>query len=202
MNIKRFFIISLAVIILGYAVGSAVADQPLPGSDADPIVTKSYVDNYINSAISGLQQEIDKLKVQVAELEEKVKGQKSVKKETITLRIGSKTAFVGENEVQLDAAPYLHNGTTMLPFAFIGEALGAKVGWVGETKTVSFESGQNRIELQIGSKAALVNGTIVELDAPPVIKSNRTLVPLRFVSENLGAKVEWVKETKTIKITP
>ncbi len=47
------------------------------------------------------------------------------------------------------------------------------------------------MKLQIGNSNAIVNGVVVSLDAPPVIINNRTLVPLRFISESFGANVEW-----------
>jgi hypothetical protein len=50
------------------------------------------------------------------------------------------------------------------------------------------------IELQIGSPSAYINGQRVSLDAPPFIESGRTLVPLRFIGEAFGAKVDWIAE--------
>lgn len=203
MKIKHYVIFGLATLVVGILLGTSVsADQPEPGSEDDPLVTKSYVDNYLNNAVAGLQKEVDSLKAQVAELESKIGSGTPVQKEQITLQIGNKTAFIGTREVQLDIAPYMEKDTTMIPFAFVGQALGAEVKWVNETKTVIFQSGSQTIELKIGSKTAHVNGSPVDLGTPPVIKSNRTLVPLRFVSVNLGAKVQWIKETQNIIITP
>lgn len=47
------------------------------------------------------------------------------------------------------------------------------------------------IELTVGSNIALVNGSHVELDVPPIVKNGRVLVPVRFISEALGYDVEW-----------
>lgn len=201
---KRLTIYAILALTIGLAIGSAVganANPPLPGSAEDPVVTKGYVDNYINTSLQELRQEIARLKTDVAKLEALAaqKGQKE--QQVIKLVIGSTTAYIGEEAQTIDTAPYLEGSTTMLPFKFIGDALGAKVGWVNETKTVTFEQGSDLIELKIGSKKALVNGSEVQLEVPPLIKNNRTFVPLRFVSTNLGAKVEWVNQTKTIIIT-
>lgn len=57
-----------------------------------------------------------------------------------------------------------------------------------------------KIVLQINNKTAYVDDKPVELDVAPKIENNRTLVPLRFVAENLGCKVEWNQNTKTITI--
>ena len=71
-----------------------------------------------------------------------------------------------------------------------------KSGWglpiMGETKTI--------IKMQIGNKVMDVDGRKVTLDQEPIIKNSRTLVPLRAITESLGAKVEWNEPTKTITI--
>lgn len=198
---RQFLIIGLGVLLLGFTIGDVLADQPAPGSSQDPLVTKSYVDNYIAQALKPLEEELEALEKQVARLE-KLVDQGRVEKEVITLQMGSTTAYVGQKAVELDAPPYLEGSTTMLPFAFIGQALGAQVHWDGSSKKVTFEAEDTRVVLQIGSRTAQVNGKNVTLEVPPVIKDNRTFVPLRFVSQSLGAKVDWIAETKTIKITP
>lgn len=198
---KKLLILGLAVLLIGFTLGEGLANPPAPGSPEDPLVTKSYVDNLINQSLAPLEKEIQALEKEVARLEKLVE-QRGKPKDPITLQIGSTTAYLGEKAVTLDAPPYLEGGTTMLPFAFIGQALEAQVGWEGSTKTVTFEQENTRIKLEIGSQIAQVNGERVSLEVPAVIKNNRTFVPLRFVSENLGAKVDWIGETKTIKITP
>ena len=66
---------------------------------------------------------------------------------------------------------------------------------------VTGESDKVLITMQIGNKMAYVNGVPVSLDVPPQIIKGRTLVPIRFVSENLGAEVGWESNTKTVTIT-
>jgi hypothetical protein len=198
---KRFLIFAITALVAGAIIGSAVAGSPLPGSEDDPIVTKGYVDMYLNNAVTKLQKEIDHLEKQVADLEALVAESGGIGKREIKLTIGSTTAYINEEPQTIDTPPYLEGSTTMLPFKFIGDALGATVKWEGESKVVTFEQGRNIIALQIGSTTALVNGESVQLDVPPLIANNRTFVPLRFVSNNLGAKVQWINETKTIVIT-
>ena len=55
--------------------------------------------------------------------------------------------------------------------------------------------------MQIGSTKAIINNKVVNLDAPPEIKDGRTFVPIRFVSEALGATVDWNEKTRTVMIT-
>jgi len=100
--------------------------------------------------------------------------------------------YLNNTRIFPDVPPYLaEGGRTMVPIRVIVEHLGAQVEWKSETQTV-FISGKNRIvKLNIGSNKADVDGVPVLLEAPPVIKSGRTMVPLRFVAENLQCRVHW-----------
>ena len=72
--------------------------------------------------------------------------------------------------------------------------------WNSQSQTVTIDLDNTRIELQIGSTSAKVNGKNLYLEAPPTIVNSRTFVPLRFISESLGAKVQWFPEDRVIKI--
>ncbi|MBQ6553651.1 MAG: copper amine oxidase N-terminal domain-containing protein, partial [Firmicutes bacterium] len=109
--------------------------------------------------------------------------------------------YLNGEKMIFDSEPYIENGTTRVPMRAIFEGLGASVDYDGETKTVTAQKGDTKIELVIGSDNALVNGKENKLLVPAEIKNSRTMVPLRFVSEALGAKVDWDGETKTITIT-
>ena len=122
---------------------------------------------------------------------------------TIILKIGDSSALINDTEKTLDVPPFIQSGRTLVPFRFIGEALGAKIGFTQDpktklTKTVSYELGSIRIILTINNKTADVNGRKVQLDVAPIIVKGRTFVPVRFVSENLGASVEWIAEEEKI----
>lgn len=93
-------------------------------------------------------------------------------------------------KIQFDgAAPYSSGGRVFVPFRGVGEALGAKVDY--KNNIVSFKKGDISIQLTIGSNVAVVNSKNVIMDVAATAKSGRTYVPLRFISENLGEKVEW-----------
>jgi len=123
----------------------------------------------------------------------------------ILLKIASKNAYVNNQLVVLDVAPFIDRGRTFVPFRFIGESLGAEVGYTvnasGRVETVSYKLGRTSITLYIGKKNATVNGRTVTMDVPPQILQGRTVVPLRFVTENLGCKVDWDGEKMEILIT-
>jgi hypothetical protein len=79
--------------------------------------------------------------------------------------------------------------------------MGAFVGWDASTRTVLAQKGDKDVVLPIGSRTAMVNGAVVQLDVPAMIMSGTTMVPLRFVGEALGAGVQWNAATRTVEIT-
>jgi len=97
-----------------------------------------------------------------------------------------------------DQQPVIENGRTLVPLRFVSEALGCKVTW--ENNTAGVKRGGVDIAMSIGSKTPVVNGNTKTLDAPAKLTNGRTMVPLRFVSECLGAKVDWDKENRLVVI--
>jgi hypothetical protein len=122
----------------------------------------------------------------------------------MVLTIGSKQAYVNGKAVELDVAPFIEKGRTMVPFRFIGESLSAEVSFTtdssGRVDIVSYTLGKTHVILFIGKTEALVNGGKMILEVPPQIVEGRTVVPIRFVSEALGCKVSWIAETREITI--
>ena len=90
-----------------------------------------------------------------------------------------------------DQAPYLSNNRTMVPRRFISEALGAEVDWDEASRQVVVK-GNQVVELSLDSNQATIDGMAFLLDAPPEVAGQRTMVPLRFVSEALGAEVKYL----------
>lgn len=94
--------------------------------------------------------------------------------------------------------PVIRNGRTLVPVRGLAEALGGDVKWNGKNKQVIIAKGDINITLSIGSNNAVVNGRNVELDVPAAVEKGRTLVPLRFVMENMGADVDYDEESGLI----
>jgi len=98
----------------------------------------------------------------------------------------------GINQVS-DAAPFIVDDRTMIPLRLIAEAMGANVNWDGSTQTATITQGTTIITLVIGQP--LPNDLGI-----PIIRNERTFVPLRFVAEALGADIEWDGATQSIEV--
>jgi len=93
------------------------------------------------------------------------------------------------------------DGHSLVPVRSVSELLGAAVRWDGERRTALITKGDDlQVELTIGVDRALVNGEPVELAVPAVLYENQTRVPLRFLTEALGARVEWDGSTQRINL--
>ncbi|PQQ67098.1 hypothetical protein B9R14_10325 [Acetivibrio saccincola] len=100
-----------------------------------------------------------------------------------------------------DAEPFIDdNGRTQVPVRFVSEALGAEVGWEGSTKTVTISQRDKEIKIVIGKKDYTINGEKSLMDTEALLKEDRTFVPIRFVSEGLGARVDWDPAVRTVYI--
>ena len=96
--------------------------------------------------------------------------------------------------------PQMIGGRVMVPLRGVFEQLGAYVNWNSSTRTVTARGSDSNVEIQIGSRYAMVDGQRQLLDAPPMIRQGTTLVPLRFMSEALGASVQWMSQSRTVQI--
>jgi len=127
-------------------------------------------------------------------------------KSVILLKIGSRTMYVDGKPIILETAPIILHSRTLLPIRAIIEALVGTVGWDATTKKATVTLGKKAIALWIGKNGATVNGVSTPIDSTnakvvPEIINGRTMLPLRFVTENLGATVGWAAAIKTITIT-
>ena|GEM_PF-6811561 len=101
-----------------------------------------------------------------------------------------KTAQQQDGSILIDGAKVV-NGRTLVPLRAIFEQLGAEVNWDGAAQTIHAIKGNTEIQLQVNSSIALKNNSQVTLDTAPQMISGKTMVPLRFIGESLGAEVIW-----------
>ena len=100
----------------------------------------------------------------------------------------------------LDVPPQIIDGRTMVPLRFIGDVLGASVEWNGQTRQISYVTKDRSILLTLDKTAAVLNGTAAEMDVAPASIGGRTMGPVRFVSQWLGAAVSWDGATRTVEV--
>ncbi|OLS38929.1 hypothetical protein BTR22_04600 [Alkalihalophilus pseudofirmus] len=98
--------------------------------------------------------------------------------------------------VKMDGAEVV-NGRTLVPLRSVFEELDAIVMWNQQQKTVTITHGAKKIMLKIDSNQVNVNGQPQTIDVAPTIIGGRTYVPLRFISETIGAVVKWEPASKT-----
>ena len=108
--------------------------------------------------------------------------------------------YVDEKKIEFDVKPEMEADRVLVPMRGVFEALGAEVTWDEERNTAIAKKGADEIEITIGSNVMIKNGEEIELDVTAKMKEDRTLVPLRAVSEALGAKVEWEEVLERVYI--
>ena len=127
----------------------------------------------------------------------------------LVLTIGSTVATRNGGTVSLDTAPIISAGRTLVPLRFIAEAFGIEPIWDGTRKIIKLAlSGGRMLWMQIGNKANCYVEWVgtsridpISLDSPPIITNGRTLVPIRFIAEQLGAQVDYDSTSRTVTIT-
>lgn len=106
--------------------------------------------------------------------------------------------------VKIDAAPFIENDRTFVPVRFLGNALGvtdSDITWDNNTKTATLK-GNATLSMTIGQAAVVSNGQTKAIDVAPVLKSDRTFLPARYVAEGLGYEVAWDEATQTVVCWP
>ena len=109
--------------------------------------------------------------------------------------------LVDGRQLAFDVDPVIENDRTLVPMRLIFEALGAKVDWDETSRTADAVRGETTIRITIDNTEMVKNDEIVTLDAPARLIGGRTLVPVRAVSEGLGAQVGWDAATRTVQIS-
>lgn len=120
----------------------------------------------------------------------------TLERRVVRLQLGQKKARVNGEAMRLEAAPFAEGGRTLVPLRFLGEQLGAVFLWDEDDKEVTFIRGAITIKIRLGDDEARIHikgapSRTVALEVPAKAVQNRTVVPLRFVSENFGAAVRW-----------
>lgn len=113
---------------------------------------------------------------------------------------GEISIVVNLKDLKTDVATYIKNDRTMVPMRAIFEALGAEVIWDDATKTAIAVKGDAQVKITIGENVLYKNGEAITLDAVAEITNDRTMVPVRAISEAFGAEVKWDNDKKAVEI--
>ena len=107
------------------------------------------------------------------------------------------------NEIYFpDAKPFVdERDRVLVPIRFVSEALGSMVDWENESRTAVIKQGNDEIHYTVYQPMAHLNGEMMVMDTYGILKDERTLVPIRFISELLGCTVVWDENTSTVVIT-
>lgn len=120
---------------------------------------------------------------------------------------GSGTGYAADNQVRLflnrmellpEVSPRIVNNLTLVPVRIISEELGAQVSWNQEKQQVTIKRDGTLLQLAINNPVASVNGAAFKLETAPILDSGTTLLPVRFVTENLGMDVQWDNLTRSV----
>lgn len=117
--------------------------------------------------------------------------------DTVSLALDSPTALVNGAKTLVDedndaVCPYLdETDRTMVPLRFISEAFGAKVDYNTETEGITITRGESVIKMKPGMRSYTADNMMKEMDTVPVIKNERTFVPVRIIAETFNNNVEY-----------
>jgi uncharacterized repeat protein (TIGR02543 family) len=131
-------------------------------------------------------------------------GDPNAVKKFIMMKIGDPMMSVNGIQQEIDpgrnTTPILLNQRTMVPIRAIVEAKGGTVGWNDATQEVSLTYRGQNVRMWLDNQTISVNGVNKEIDVAPTTRNQRTIVPIRFVAENLGSEIDWLNSTQQIVI--
>ena len=113
---------------------------------------------------------------------------------------GIKIILNGKKLEFADQEPVIVNDRVLVPLRVIFEELGADVSWNGEKQEVTMQKDGVTVSLIIGAAELIKNGEKAELDAAAEIQNERTLVPIRAITESFGNTVTWDGNNKIVEI--
>jgi len=171
----------------------------------------------LKEQLEGLKAEKDEFKTQ---LKAKISEMQQIMKEKYTLEelteleevaealassndvtvIPVENVLIGNGKAKFDTPPVIKEGRTLIPVRAISEAMGADVTYNAEEKTVTITRDDKVIVFNLTENKVYVDEAEVIIDIPAEVMNNRTMVPLRFIAEQLGLNVEYEEELQTIVI--
>ncbi|WP_054957380.1 N-acetylmuramoyl-L-alanine amidase family protein [Paenibacillus dakarensis] len=93
------------------------------------------------------------------------------------------------------------NNSVLIPIRVVSENLGFKVDWEKSSQSVTVQNSMTTVKMVIGSKTALIDGSHVSMNVTPVLSGQTTMVPIRFVSTQMGMDVKWDNQKKAVYLS-
>ncbi len=106
----------------------------------------------------------------------------------------------GNNVAFTDVQPMMRNGRVFVPVRGVFEYMNAQVKWDEVNRCVDAQRGEDKIKLPINSSTAVINGSNIQMDSPAIMVRGRAMIPLRFLSESMHAKVAWLESERMVTI--
>jgi len=190
-------------------VGYNLYRRPADGSYGDtpltdfPLQTSSYLDE---NADSNRQYYYIVKAVYTNKIESRSSNEVSStsKGKQIILQVGNPIMKVNGESKEIDlgkgTTPVIYQGRTVLPVRSLIEELGGQLAFDSDDQKLTINLNDKKIELWIGKNVAFVNGTEKTMDVATVIINERTMVPLRFIGENLGMQLNWDGTTQMVEL--
>lgn len=111
------------------------------------------------------------------------------------------TVTLDGKAINFEVDPQIINDRTMVPLRTFADALSASLLWNADDRSILLNLGETVVMLQIDNPKMFKNDSTIELDAPPVIVSDRTLVPVRAICETFGFTVDWNADERLVSLT-
>jgi hypothetical protein len=125
--------------------------------------------------------------------------------DTIVVKLGDPWMMVNGVKKEIDPGrntiPALVNNRILVPLRAIVEEMGGTISWEPNEKRIDIKLGTTNMQLWIDKRDAVINGKELTMDVPPMTINSRTMIPVRFGFESLGAHVEWNDSTKEATIS-
>ena len=175
-----------------------LSDDLIEDMEDDEEDEENKEDTVVDDSDDEIAEPTDDSHIQDSEYDEIFAEDKEDNSQKLSVPDGITVILDGEIVVFDVAQPALVNNRTMVPMRKIFEALGATVTWDNTTQTAKAQKGDMTVEITIGNNIMYSNGNAIEIDSPALLMRSRTYVPVRFVSNALGVKVEWDNVKKIV----
>lgn len=162
-----------------------------PDIEQEPIENIKWNGNIYKVKEEKPKEELKEVKEEVKEEKPEVKeADERILKMILTVVCKDLEKYINGDKtiIEMDIAPYIKDGRTMIPIRYLAEALEMKVSWDAKTRTVFLEDDNFKIEIPVDTNKIIVNGEERESDVMPEIKSGRTMLPIANIARALGLR--------------